>query len=128
MKANEIFALARSFLGEKAAAYSNTAFVPNWLNLLLAESLSYENSVRRAEGREELKAAPQITSLEDDIDYTDAITKAALPYGLAFFFHNEDGEKYQAQLMRNAYISGLRSAAVMTEQAIEDVYGGDADE
>ena len=128
MKVNEIFALARSFLGEKAAAYNNTVFVPAWLNLLLTESLPYENSVRRAEGKPELKAALQINSLDDEVDYADSITKAALPYGLAFFFHNEDGEKYQAQLMRNAYISALRSAAIAFEETIEDVYGGDADE
>ena len=127
MKVNEIFSLARSFLGEKTSGYGNAAFVPGWLNLLLIECLPYENALRASQGKELLTEAPQITSMDDEIDYCPQITQTALPYGLAFFFYNEDEEKYQAQLMHNAYIAGLKSAIKIQETDITDCYGGDID-
>ncbi len=95
------------------------------LNVLTEECLRYENSVRESKGEEKLLRAPKITDAESDIPYCDELCNVALPYGLASFFYQDDGEGANAVMYRNRYISALDELAKINFCDIENVYGGD---
>ncbi len=95
------------------------------LNLLVEECFKYENSVRESEGKEKISRAPRITDAESEIPYCDELCNIALPYGLASFFYQDDGENGKATLYRNRYIDALDELAKINFYDIEDIYGGD---
>lgn len=98
-----------------------------WLNLLLEESLPYENSILHAEGKTELGQSPKLTSLTEEIPYHDAITRVALPYGIAAFCWIDDDRMNESELLRAKYLSALHDAAKLTEEPILDCYKGGED-
>lgn len=83
-----------------------------------------ENSIRRHEGRALLAAAQKIASLDETIDYADAITRVALPYGVAAQFFQEAMDNFQAENYRAKYVSALNDARKLSFEPIVDVYGG----
>ena len=124
MTGQEIYELASSFLYEKDNEDADSkSFAVGFLNVLLQEALPCENSVRRQEGREPLGRAPYLTRLEEEIEYCDQITRAALPYGLASFYFQEALDNFQAENYRSKYLAGLSDARKHISGEIQDVYG-----
>lgn len=124
MTGKEVFAVAISMLiGKPSENPELEGYSLLWLNLLLEESLPYENSIRRAEGEEELGQSPKLTSLIEEIPYHDAIAKVALPYGIAAFCWVDDDRMNESELFRAKYLSALQDAAKLTEEPIADCYG-----
>ncbi len=125
MTGQEIYETASAFLYEADGedAESKKYSVP-FLNLLLQECLETENSIRRHEGRALLAAAQKIASLDETIDYADAITRVALPYGVAAQFFQEAMDNFQAENYRAKYVSALNDARKLSFEPIVDVYGG----
>ena len=125
MTAKEICALASAFLyeaaGEDAQSYG---FSAAFLNVLLAEALPAENSVRKAEGREPLLNAPVLTTLEEEVPYCEAVSRIALPYGLASWYFQQELDNFQAENYRARYIAALEDAKRAVQEGIEEVYGG----
>lgn len=125
MKAYDIYKNAASLLFEKEG--EDKAFAGMFLrilNIVLAEAYPYENSVRRSLGQDILADIPSAESLDDDIDMCGTICMTALPYGVASFFCQDDGETYLALMYRERFIDGLYAAARCIPEDIEDVYGG----
>lgn len=123
MTGQEIFKRASAFIYEQPGeAEDSQQFSLDFLNMLLIEALPYENSIRRFEGQEELKTAPQLTSLSEDVPYHDSIAGLALPYGLASPLFEEDLDNYRGQMYRNRYIQALYDAQKFGLTNVEDVY------
>ena len=125
MTGKDIYILASSFLYEKDGEDADSkTFSVGFLNILLQEALDVENSIRAYEERELLKSAPMLKTLDEEIEYADSITRAALPYGVAAQFFQEAMDNFQAENYRAKYISALNSARKITFESIVDVYGG----
>ena len=79
---------------EEGAAYYET-FALGAINQLLANCLREINALRRADGQEELRTAPQLTALEDQIEAEEAMVRECFPYGLAaLLICDEDHDKF----------------------------------
>lgn len=86
LTAMEIFTTACSYISQTVEDSEDiTGFAPAWLNVLLAECLETENTLRRMDGQAELEEAPRVSgeTMSMEIPYHDALTRIALPYGLA---------------------------------------------
>lgn len=88
-------------------------YSPLLLERLLMEALPYENAIRAADGREELKTAPEVNSIDDTvIDWDDRITRGALPHGLASaLMIDEEDKQAQMVLERNYFVQALEDCA-----------------
>lgn len=126
MTGEEIYGIALSFVFERKRVDADyEEFFPTFLNTVMQESLAYENIIRRKSGRAALSAAPKIT--EDDmlkeLDFSESLCRVALPYGVAAFYCQDDGDNYRAADYRARFITALSDAVggvCMTD--IEDVY------
>jgi hypothetical protein len=94
------------------------------LNTALQEVLEVENGIRKTEGKEELAEAPYLEKedLSEDVPYSPALVRRALPYWLAYRFLLDDDQDARAQLYYNEYVNALNEARKMTQGEVEDVY------
>ena len=123
MKAKDIYTAACGFLFENPGEDKDgEKYYIGFLNVLLGEALPFENAVRAAEERELLEQAPTVESGDSEIPYCDAISRIALPYGLASWFFQDLADVYQAENYRNRYIGALNDARQHRFTAIEDAY------
>lgn len=95
------------------------------LNALICEALPYENSVRESRGKQLLITAPEVSDINDEVDMCGDICSIALPYGVAAYFSQDDGESYNAAMYRERFINALTEAAKCNFRDIEDIYGGE---
>jgi hypothetical protein len=123
MTAQQIYEMASSFLYERDGDDTDSKdFALGFLNVLLQEALETENSIRRFKGVEELTEAPYLAALSDTINYDGAITRGALPYGLASFYYVEAMDNFQSENYRGKFIAALNAANKATATTIEDQY------
>ena len=128
MTGQQIYEIASSFLYERDNEdIDSKEFAVGFLNILLQEALPYENSIRAWNDQGELKKAQYLTSLNEEIEYDDAIVRTAFPYGLASWYFQEAMDNFQAENYRNKYISALTDAQKYKLTKIVDVYGGGED-
>ncbi len=126
MKAYNIYKRTLALMFESEG--EDKAFRDNFCSILsavAAESLPYENSIRRAEGREEIKTAPVILDMEDELPMSDEICSVALPFGVAAYFYQDDGENYNSSIYRERFVNALYEAKKCFFADINDVYGGE---
>lgn len=124
MTGREIFALGYGMIpmtAEDVEDYDDVT-VTGWLNVLLAEALDTENSIRAFEGREPLAQAPVLAGPDDPVPYADSICRRALPYGLAAWLWTDEDEEYRVQDYRGRYVSGLSECAKAVSESVVDVY------
>lgn len=123
----EIYKRALTFVFERPGNDADfKEFFPEFLNVTLDEALSYENMIRKKQGREELEVAPVVTSetLNTPLDISERICRTALPFGVAHYYFQDDGNDYSAQEYRQRFIVALGEAVGGAYVAdIEDVYG-----
>ncbi|OQB25857.1 MAG: hypothetical protein BWY11_00133 [Firmicutes bacterium ADurb.Bin182] len=123
MTAQQIYELAVAFLYEQPDEdEENKSYFLPFLNVCLQEALPYENSIREFEGREMLAAAPLVTGMTETVPYSDSITRAALPYGVAARYFKENMDPGEALYMRTMFVSALERAKKYNAGEIEDVY------
>lgn len=127
MKGEEIYEIALSFVFERKREDADyEEFFPTFLNTAMQEALAYENMIRRKIGKIELSAAPKITKSEmnEELDFSESLCRVALPYGVASFYCQDDGDNYRAQDYRNRFVTALSDAVGGVHMNdIEDVYG-----
>ena len=127
MTGTEVYEIALSYVFERKnedADYKD--FFPSFLNTVMQEALPYENMIRRKVGKIPLSIAPRITKddMEKELDFSESLCRAALPYGVASFYCQDDGDNYRAADYRNRYITELRNAVGEVRIGdVEDVYG-----
>lgn len=119
----DIYVLASSLIYEASGedADSQKFSIPI-LNILLQECLPAENSIREFNGDDLLTEAPWVTAQDDEIEYDGALTRVALPYGLAWRYFVEAMETYQADICRAKYEDARNKAAKCIVEDIEDYY------
>jgi hypothetical protein len=128
MTAYEVFETASAYLGLTAEENEDVMTVgAAWLNVLLAEMLETENTLRRSEGVQELDSAPRVTAAElassgTDIDCHEKLLRIALPYGLAAEMMREDDADSDWNHFRSRFINALSEAACGLCEAIQDYY------
>ena len=125
MTANDVFKTAAAYLSQTVEDSAEVAeFVPEWLNVLLAECLPVENMLRRFDGALQLQAAPRITTetMDAEIPYHDTLLCIALPYGLAVNLFRDDDNDYRANEYQGKYNNALFEAQRVRPERIRDVY------
>ena len=125
MTANEIFDTAAGWMAQSRADSDDLApFVPGMLNVLLEEALPYENALRRFEGKAELQQAPRVTleTMDQQIDYHDALLRTALPYGLAADFYRDDENYAVMDDFRSRFVAALTDSIRTAAEPVEDLY------
>ena len=95
------------------------------LNALICEALPYENSVRQSRSEETLITAPEVCGMQERVDMCYEICSIALPYGVAAYFSQDDGEIYNSAMYRERFVNALQEAAKVSFKDIVDVYGGE---
>lgn len=103
--------------GTKASDKTLQQLCIRWMEILLEESRSCENSIRGKRG-EKLALAPKIEDISDDVPYCPQLLNAALPYGLAAFVADEDENSYIAANMRMRFIAALLDLQQYSEENI----------
>jgi hypothetical protein len=108
MTVRELYVIASAFIGDRENDdRDNRDLSIPYMNVLLQEALGTENTIRQRDGEMELEYAQIVTDLDDEITYHDSIVMAALPYGLAWQYHQEAGNLSLASQYRNMYIDAL---------------------
>lgn len=85
-------------------------FTVQFLNRIMQETLSCENSIREASGEELLTAAPVIHTLDQAIPYHDDLTRTAFVYELASLYQQEELDAYQASYYHGMYLQAVHDA------------------
>ena len=107
---HDVYVIAAAFIGDRENDDQDEIdFSPIYMKVLLQEALSAENQIRVAEGMTELQVAP-ILGIGDVIPYSDKIVRGALPYGLAWQYHQDAGNLSLASQYRNMFIEGVENA------------------
>lgn len=126
MTVNELYKVGLSLLPTNKEDDNNLEqYMIGWVNILLAEALPTENSIRESHGLEDLDTPPYVTTLNDTIPMDARIVNAAFPYGIAEHMSKDDNDSYWAQDFRARYISALNDCLKMNPEKIVDVYWGD---
>ena len=134
MTGEEIYEIALGFVFERKREDADyEEFFPIFLNSVMQEALTYENMIRRRKGKIALALAPKTTkeTMNEEIDFAESICRVAIPYGVAAFYCQDDGDNYRAADYRNRFITALTDAVMAESGAhltdIEDAYPyGDA--
>lgn len=110
MTVRDVYAIAAAFIGDREDDDNDERdFAPIYMKVLLQEALPAENSIRKANGSAELTIAPT-PGIDDTIPYSDKIVRGALPYGLAWQYHQDAGNLGLASQYRNMFIEGVENA------------------
>ncbi len=126
MKAYDIYKKTLTLMFEREG--EDKAFRDNFTSLLTsvaAECIPYENSIRRASGRVEMTTAPVVSDMEQELLMSDELCAIAMPYGVASYFCQDDGETLLSQMYRERFLIALANAKKCFFEDVTDVYGGE---
>ena len=98
-------------------------FAVVWCNILLAETLAYENIYRKANGMEELLRVPMLNEVDEEIPYNERLVRGAFPYGMARWIFRENDDAAASHEYYTLYTVALKEATPLLEGEINDVYG-----
>ena len=93
-----------------------------WCNVLLADSLNYENIYRRVKELPELDFAPKVEEEEDEIPFNERLVAAAFPYGMARFVFRENDDTAGSHEYYTLYANALTEATPLEIIEVTDVY------
>ena len=96
-----------------------------WTNLLLRETLKYENAWLASRKEEELKQAPSVATLSDEIPYESELVENAFIWGIAAFMCKDDDDTYHEQDYRARYVSACIEYTPMVFGPVIDIYKGE---
>ena len=105
-------------------------YIPGWINLCMRESFNVENSIRaynKDPDKPILTSVPKVSSLSDEVPYSDVLTEYAFLYFVASLMCKDDDDSYWAQDYRARFIVALQESTMLSSENIVDVYSGDND-
>ena len=123
MTGKEIYAEALSLLGQRPgnnALWDELA--PHWLNMVLAESHSTENTLRRFLGLVPLSRPQRVSELEEGLKYQ-ARLRTALVNGMAAILWDEGHDRPKALDYRQRFAAALAEEEKVHPERVVDVYG-----
>lgn len=94
----------------------------NWCNVLLADSLNYENIYRGINKIAELPKPLRVTAQDDEIPYNEKLVSMAFPYGMARFIFRENDDIAGSHEYYTLYATALAEATPLEFSEITDVY------
>ena len=94
-----------------------------WVNLLLRETLKYENALREVQGEELLVEAPTVNTTADIIPYHQQLVENAFIWGIASFMCKDDDDLTHEQDFRGRYISACEEYTPWIQGSVSDMYG-----
>lgn len=122
MKADDILTSAMALMFEERQRNPDyVKYAPQYINMLLPETLGVNNQLRKIKGKEPMEAPPIISTLEDDVDYEDELTRTALPWGLAAWLLMGDEEGRYPDYM-TMYVQKVNEATRVVPELVKDVY------
>ena len=119
MTANEVYINACALIFEQPEADTDFKnYFLNFLNILLAEALPYQNYLLKIAGEPEI-TAPTVTSFDEAIPYNNELCRTALPYGIVSFYFQDENDNFKSQDYRARYISALED--IVKKGAVTDI-------
>ncbi len=109
MKVQDILIFAASVRGVNEPAPQQQQVSIRYLNILLQDCFTLENSIRRNLGIDVLASAPMVVDVNDDIEYQDSVTRTVLPFGLAECLYRLEGDS-QAECCLAMYQNNKQTA------------------
>ncbi len=109
----------------RAESPEYTQFALPLINVLLAETQGYDNSIRAYKGLAEQREVQRIEALSDELPAQDELSAAALVYGLCAKLLLDEDDMARMAYFNNAYVSALADASKFVAVPVADVYGGD---
>ena len=123
MTVMECYERAVSFLPEtKEENTDMTKHMVTWANVLMADTLNYENAFRRANGIDELSSPPRVTGQNDEIPYNEKLVAGAFPYGMARWIFRENEDISGSREYYSLYAAAVEEATPAIYGAVEDIY------
>ncbi|MBQ5755518.1 MAG: hypothetical protein IIV90_07585 [Oscillospiraceae bacterium] len=123
MTGNEIYREALALLGQRPEENDLwDKLAPSWLNMVLAESHSAENSLRRFLGLNELSQPQRVKSLEEKLKYQNRL-RTALVNGMASILWDEGHDRPKALDYRARFAAALAETEKVHPESVVDVYG-----
>ena len=98
-------------------------FAVIWCNILLAETLPYENAFRRGKGLSEIEKVPKVEKESDEIPFNDTMVRAAFPYGMARWILRENDDISGSHEYYQLYTVALSESVPLLYGDVTDVYG-----
>ena len=93
-----------------------------WCNVLLADTLNYENIYRRVNKIKELDTPEKVKKEEDEIPYNETLVSKAFPYGMARWIFRENDDIDASREYYQLYAVALTEATPLEYIEVEDVY------
>ena len=122
MKGKEIYEEALALLGQRPEDNELwDSLAPAWLNTVLAESYSTENTLRAFEKLEALEAPQRVKSLEEELEYHGRL-RMALVNGLTAILWDEGHDRPKAMDYRQRFAAALLDAERVQPESVVDVY------
>ncbi len=122
MTVNEIMKAALALCGESSPAPYISAFGVPWANTLLAENFETEQNIKRAAKKLPHEKLPTLTSLSDEVPYSDELVNPAFIFAFASFIADIGSDRELATLFRSRYMLAAQTAAKGFEHQIIDCY------
>lgn len=123
MTVKECFERAMSFIPEKAEENPELMeHAVTWANVLLSDTVNYENIYRRVHSLPEIDSVPTVGSLEDEIPYNSRMVAAAFPYGMARWIFRDNEDVAGSHEYYQLYTVALTEATPLEYCEMEDVY------
>lgn len=122
MTARDIYVLALSILSQRIGDNPRwDELAPDWINVLLAEFMPAESTLREYDGLPILWNPPTVEELTDKIPYHTSL-KAALVNALASLLWTDADDGSKAQDYRNRAGDALNAVLHIKPEAVKDVY------
>lgn len=123
MTVREVFEMGLGFLPEMPEDNPELSkFAVKWCNMLLRETLHYENIWRRLKVIEELDEAPTVSTLEDEVPYNADLVGMAFPYGMARWIFRENDDIDGSREYYTLFVTAVKEATPLVFGEIENQY------
>ncbi len=123
MTVKECYEITASFLPEKPEENPDMQrFMLSWCNMVMADTLIYENMWRRLNLVPVLEASPILVDADAEIPYNSELVHAVFPYGMARWAFRENDDVAAESLYHNLYSSAIRENAPAVTEEVKDVY------
>lgn len=95
----------------------------NYANLFMVETFRNENAIRKANGRPELKAIPQVHNIGDSIPYDDEMIRSGYPFFVASQVSKSSADNVWASRYYDMYLNAVQSITPFLDDPNIDVWG-----
>ncbi len=123
MTVKECYEITASFLPEKPEENPDMQkFMLSWCNMVLAETLIYENMYRRFNKTPVLSEPPVLVEPNEEIPYNIELVRAVFPYGMARWAFRESDDTVAESLYQSLYSIAIKENVPVFTDEVKDAY------